>query len=537
MSSISIFRFVYLFLFFLLKTNSLDVVSIGRPYYVLTPNASGEVGIPDQSMLVINVSLSDGGSILRGYNAWQHTDLVINGSSLLDVVPSRPLPKVTASWDIEAAFQEGNLIHGIMHREHGWLKNGTYKYYGYVTYARSYDFGLTYTPWPNTGNINDSIILTSEGPLDIGGNSNTGTGPQWAVSRTDSNGTRMLYLYVQDAFARDHNDNFVFAYTVARAALGNGENALQWHKFYNNSWNEPPIGGRASAIANLTGAKMVFVEELDVWLAVDYSAYLMTSSDGMTWNPVAPQISLFPQRPVSQPESSYYEFSNILEYTSLVPGRGGNLLSSDDSLWLFYCIVRATDPGGWNGAIRGLVAVQLHIAYSATSSLDQNNKSSACPIFLVSLSQYISTSNNYSYWATVWPVDPLLFTPLIDTVVELFTSPAIAAPPGTLLSGLLDCVWIEKGTHFVARLGECGEVHEDGAYPPLVPPDGSTLTPGFLAALGWISNSSSTSFLPTGYKSVQLWRCFANGSFYSISGACAETDEDQTLLGWGLQKI
>ena len=49
----------------------IDRILIGNPYFVLSPNASGEVGIPDQSMLVINVTLSTGETVLRGYNAWQ----------------------------------------------------------------------------------------------------------------------------------------------------------------------------------------------------------------------------------------------------------------------------------------------------------------------------------------------------------------------------------------------------------------------------------------------------------------------------------
>ena len=35
--------------------------------------------------------------------------------------------------------------------------------------------------------------------------------------------------------------------------------------------------GRATALANLTGAKMVFVEAAGVWLAVDYSGGLAAS--------------------------------------------------------------------------------------------------------------------------------------------------------------------------------------------------------------------------------------------------------------------
>ena len=508
----------------------IDRILIGNPYFVLSPNASGEVGIPDQSMLVINVTLSNGETVLRGYNAWQHTDLVISGPSLTSVVSARPLPKVTTTWDVEGAYQEGNFIHGLMHREHGWLYNGTYKYYGYVTYARSYDEGITFTPFPNTGNINDSIIIISEGPMNIGGSSNTGTGPQWAVERSDDKGNSWLYLYVQDAFARDpKTDQFVFAYTVARASLGHGESPLVWYKYYNNSWIEPGMGGRATSLPNLTGAKMIFVESLQVWLAVDYGGSLMTSIDGMIWNSIASGLSLFPVRPPAQPTSSFYQFSNILEYTSLIPSRGGNFLALDDSLWLFYCLVRATDKGGWNGGIRGLVAVELQI--TSSSNLGNNNES--IPLFLVSLYQYRSKSNQ-SLWSSVWPVDTLYFTQ-VSFLANLLTSPSVA-PPKTALIGLLDCVWVENGSHFIARLGECGTVNASNAFPPLEPPDGSILTPGFLAPLGWISEESN-SYVPDGYKSITLWRCYTNFSFYSVTGSCATSDFNQTLLGYAYQHI
>lgn len=98
-------------------------------------------------MLVVNVSLSDGSTTLRGYNALTRTQLVIDGPSLSSLAPE-PLANVTASWDVEGAFQDSatGLFHGLMHREHGWLLNAsdwsTYRYNGYVTYARSADAGL-----------------------------------------------------------------------------------------------------------------------------------------------------------------------------------------------------------------------------------------------------------------------------------------------------------------------------------------------------------------------------------------------------------
>jgi hypothetical protein len=96
---------------------------------------------------------------------------------------------------------------------------------------------------------------------------------------------------------------------------------------------------------------------------------------------------------------------------------------------------------------------------------------------------------------------------------------------------------IENGSHFIARLGECGTVNASNAFPPLEPPDGSsTLTPGFLAPLGWISEESN-SYVPVGYKSITLWRCYTNFSFYSVTGSCATSDVNQTLLGYAYQQI
>lgn len=172
---------------------------------------------------VVNVSLANGSTTLRGYNAWTRTQLVIDGPTLSSLAPE-PLRDVTASWDIEGAYQDvsSGLFHGIMHREHGWLTNSsdwsTYKYYGYVTYARSDDDGLWFDPSPNTGNVNDSIIIISEGPINFGGSSNTGTGPQWAVARGG-----FLYLYVQDAFARDPSTDtpgMAYVRPWVRAAAG-----------------------------------------------------------------------------------------------------------------------------------------------------------------------------------------------------------------------------------------------------------------------------------------------------------------------------
>jgi hypothetical protein len=107
-------------------------VSLAEPAYVILPDTSGQTHIIDQSMLVVNVTEGPT-TVLRGYNAWIHTELLINGSTLDALVlnVSSP-PPVTASWDLEGAVQdlETGIFHGLMHREHGWMRNGTYKYYG-----------------------------------------------------------------------------------------------------------------------------------------------------------------------------------------------------------------------------------------------------------------------------------------------------------------------------------------------------------------------------------------------------------------------
>ena len=398
---------------------------------------------------------------------------------------------------------------------------------GYVTYSRSVDLGLWFDPYPNTGNINDSIILQSEGPMNIGGPVNTGTGPQWAV-KTGS----YLFLYVQDAYARDPvTDTPGFAYTVARTPLGVGVPA-DWRKYYQGAWTEPAMGGRASALKNLTGAKMVFVEAAAAWLAVDYGGGLRTSTDGLSWAVLEAQ--LLPIRPSAQPPAVGFNSSDIIEYTSLIPGRGGNYLAPDDVLWLYYCYVRATDPGGWAHAPRGLAAVKLTFG-SPTANVTNGTLGAA----YLALSQYraISGSSTGALWATTAPVDSRLF--LYASPVALVFAAAYPAPHSTALLPLLDCMWLETGGHFLARLGECGSVKPGpGVWPALQPPPGSnttSLTPGFLGTVGWVlpGNGSRLGGLP-------LWRCWASALGYytpvpsDLEASCAAGDEQVTLLGWGL---
>ena len=105
---------------------------LDAPKYVILPDMSGQTHIVDQSTLVINVSVGSD-TVLRGYNAWSHSELIINGSSLDALVSNIDTPPaVSASWDIEGAIQdlETGIFHGLVHREHGWFWNGTYKYYG-----------------------------------------------------------------------------------------------------------------------------------------------------------------------------------------------------------------------------------------------------------------------------------------------------------------------------------------------------------------------------------------------------------------------
>lgn len=402
---------------------------------------------------------------------------------------------------------------------------------GYVTYSRSANLGLWFDPFPNTGNINDSIILESEGPMNIGGPTNSGTGPQWAV-RTGN----FLYLYVQDAYARDPvTDVPGFAYTVARTPLGPGVPA-DWRKYYRGTWTEPALGGRASALTNLTGAKMVFVEAASTWLAVDYSGGLRTSSDGLSWSVLKAQ--LFPARPAAQPAAAGYNAS-IFEYTSLIPGRGGNYLASDDVLWLYYCYVRASDPGGWAHAPRGLVAVKVNLV-----SLNTTNGSLG--VTYLTLLQYREAtaidggvrSTGGSLWATTLPVDSRLYS-VVAPLAVVFAAPYPTPPHSGALVPLLDCVWLETGGHFLSRLGECGPVASGpGVWPALTPPAGSntsTLTPGFFGSVGWVLPENVSAFEP-----LPLWRCWSTTLGYytpvPAGGAgCAPGDEQPTLLGWAPQ--
>lgn len=116
---------------------------------------TGQTHIIDQSMLVVNVTVGSE-TVLRGYNAWTYSELIINGSSLDALVPNvQTPPAVSASWDVEGAIQdtETGIFHALVHREHGWMRNGTYKYYGEPLRYRS-------CAWPDETNTRRGLQAT-----------------------------------------------------------------------------------------------------------------------------------------------------------------------------------------------------------------------------------------------------------------------------------------------------------------------------------------------------------------------------------------
>lgn len=533
-------------------------VQVGNPAYVLYPNASGIACLPDMSTVVINISATT----LRGYTCVggqaSGTWLFINGSSLGAVDPSggfvnEPFPDAE---DIEGMVVDPNnssVVFGLMHKEFGWTIGREYYYYGVIMLQKSVDSGLSFAPVPNTGNLNDSIVVQSIGPADRGQPANTGTGPNWAVYNPADG---YVYLFYQDAFAVDAQGSFTRAYCVARSPLSGGLVRGTWLKYYNGAWAGDGMAGNASALPNLPGAKIVWLNNTRVWLSVGYTGLLAVSSDLVTWTPVPSQ--LFPPIPTGQAHPVHFVYPNSVYYTSLIPGYGGTTYyEKEDSLFLYYLFAAANNVSAVGAGTRALAAAQLTLAPNPPAV---NGSSAPAPPFTVlSLCQYAKKQNSSSKsavgahvgahppalsrqtrranhdewrrpsevaaavggpvtdtWDTVWPVDQRAYD------YSWFLGFVFATPEDWTLSPivpLIDCYFIDTEDHFTATLGECQ------------PPNDVAL----LGGLGYILADNTT--VPAGYQPLALWRCYdeANQNHYLAPlYGCQPTDKDPKLLGYAM---
>jgi hypothetical protein len=421
-------------------------------------------------------------------------------------------------------------------------------------------------PWPATGNLNDTLIVTSAGPPATGTRQNSGTGPAWAVVAGD-----YIYLYVQDNFALNATTGEpVTAYTVARSALADRGRPGTWWKFLDGGWASPGVGGNATALDGLVGAKVVWVETAAVWLAVGYSGALSVSADGLVWAPLP--STLLPPTPAGQPHPVTYPDANWYYYSSLIPGWGGTTLFPGDSLWHYYAFIPAGN-GSWAEAPRGLASVELTLAPLPPGGV---------PRVVVSLCEYILHVNSTGdgsgssgggggggrrlgsaggtpaagagappraggtvkdSWATVSPVDQTVYD------YGWFIGYVFATPgdwPNAPLVGLVDCFFIETHDHFVARPGECESVNATGgrglgpgggAPVPAVyaGAPGVPLTAAYLGSLGWLLAGNATGV--PGYDLISIWRCYdaaAQDHYLAPVYGCQPTDLYPTLLGYAL---
>lgn len=535
-------------------------VQLGVPTYVLNPNATGQPSFPDQSTIVLN--FTDEG-VLRGYNAFKYTQIIIEGSSLASVPTT--FPNVSIDWDIEAALvdpENETNVHAYMHREHGWMVNGDYFYHGYITYQLSTDSGHEFRPWPNAGNFNDSFIIASAGPWRENTPANSGTGPHWSVVNGD-----YIYLYYQDNYAINATGQPCIANVVARSLLSDRGRPGTWTKYFNGGWTEPGMGGNASALPGLAGAKMVWMSKAQVWLAVGYSGALSVSNDGLEWLEL-PSTLIPPQGPTSN-RSDYFQFPNWYYYTSLIPGYGGTTFyENEDSLWLYYLFTPAGNVS-WAHVSRGLASVQLTLIPQNSSAGDARTqlKGTAAPtvpqpFILPSLSQWVlhtnssdedaqsgSSSNNNlqgkekDSWATISPTDMRVYD-YGWHIGYVFASPAdwTLSP----LQPIFDCYFVETNDHFVARAGECvsDSVTADTDAPStgLLPAaaayrskHGSGLSAAYLGTMGYLLSSNATAV--PGYELIALWRCYDEADedhYIAPVYGCQATDKYPALLGYAL---
>jgi len=429
-------------------------------------------------------------------------------------------------------------VHTLPTLEAGWYYHGGYKFNGFITAAV---YRASDATWVEPGNDTEATIITSAGPQSLGGPNNTGTGPHWMVVQGD-----YYYIYAQDFAAVDPSTGqFTAAFTVARSAVADGGMPGTWWKWYNGGWNEPGLGGNASAIPNLVGAKMVWVEAASVWLAVSYSGTMSVSPDGFTWT-VLPSAA-FPTFPAGQPVPVYWQYPDRYYYTSLIPGWGGNTLRQGDTLWLYF-LYDVAGNASWANVTRGLAAAPLTLAPASPSGT---------PTFVVSLANYVLGplpaqqhrdaairplpparqqrepaaialaperrqrlgGATVDTWATIAPTDPRQWA------YELFMGYLLASPldapdPADAVP-LLDCYATQRQDHFAARVGECQ------------PQPGDPEVYQLLGMLGYVAAHNTTT-LP-GYDIMPVYRCFnvaGNDSYVSPFYPCKPGDVDQVQLGW-----
>jgi hypothetical protein len=478
----------------------------------------------------MNITRSDGSTALEGYTSdGNNTFQFLSGGSI-----SPPLALVASGKLQSIATNPTKPMQsiGLVSLVQNWDYNGQPRSNEVIAYTR---FNRTSGLWvPNSSNEAATLVLSSAGPAGVGGPNNTGTGSHWLVV---SGSYYLLYAY--DMFAMDPTSGEpVGGFTVARSLLTDGGKPGTWTRYYRDEWSEPGVGGNADALTNLIGAKMVYLEQYGLWLAVGDAGSMSVSEDGLAWSLLPSQV--FPPTPAGQC-TQFFTQPNVYGFASLVPGLGGTVLQAGDNLYVYYMFNVATNAS-WAAGPRGLASAQL--------TFTANSEPAPQPLTTLSFATYVWDAPSaesedvhgggldlvhglgsgeqphnlrgakQDFWATVTAVDQSVYNYGWHLGLTLATPGDWTDSP---LVSLTDCYAVERNDHYVALDGEC------------VNPSPQGVTMAYLGGLGYILADNSTAV--PGFQMMPLWRCFnplTQDSYVNPEDGCRPTDTNQTMLGFML---
>mmetsp|Transcript_39268 Transcript_39268/g.63680 ORF Transcript_39268/g.63680 Transcript_39268/m.63680 type:complete len:815 (+) Transcript_39268:2218-4662(+) len=435
---------------------------------------------------------------IRVYSGKGKTDLIVNGKTLHKKL--EPKFRINVNWRppayyttvLEAVAHDDitDLVHGWVHIETWTGDMGASWFHGEITYTRSRDGGVNWSP--ATFTMADYVV-SSAGPY-FNNRISTGTGAHWVVA-TET----YYYMYYVDMWAEwptaQNGRRYRPGRCIARSTRRCEGKPGCWRKLYRGAYTEPGVRfgepqnrqGLCSAIADIYGTSVTRVctdntnECFYANIPPSFVGWVGISRDGSDWDRMDGNwfVNLTPrtagERAVAR--SWYQGYQSILK-------------DENDRYWL-YAFMTSAEYNDY----RAIVRYQISFDRAGVPGCGGR-------IMLAKYNQGVRTR------ATFQPIDTREWRKTADLGY-------VSVCYGRGLVRLVDCISVNSGQHFLTREGRCraGRNAPDGSRTRFAGPGGQVLTvskPGTIA----------------------LYQCYirARNSYdYSVGQACSPVSE---LLGY-----
>jgi hypothetical protein len=421
---------------------------------------------------------------LYGYSANGNTEIIAKGT-LTSTIPE-PAPIALAGGEagqfdscgawLNNVVVDGDVIRGWYHAETDCDYDNNGQTYKNIGYCESHDGGLTFTKpnYPNNQALTGSLPPTSA--LCVGN----------ADQSVVDGGDGYYYMFFINW------DNY--GYCVARSSEKGVPGS--WTKYYEGTWSEPGLGGKATGIANLNSATIVRHTSGNL-ISVGSGPGISMSfgTDPLTWVHLAEPV-LFNQAPLQWSRPAPTE---LVGYPNFVPLDGG---SGDigDQFWLYYVYIQP----GEDYAKRYLVRRQV------TFTLD--NDTSIAPQAGVELSRYTSGARTWVTTTLPLPLDASYV--YADSMGYLLTTAYLGSIP------IYDCYIPGWDDHMLST--DINSCNSEGI--------------ALLRQLGWVYETEQPA---TTVATLPLYRCFnSQTNKHSVSHRtdCEENGSMEFILGWSMSE-